>query len=164
MSWTQQATTNAMPPFGLYVMEVTEVGDPEMSDNTNGEYEAKEQVKFTFKILKVIHSDDDEAEEFIGETTYGWANFTFGPKAKLRAWAQALLGREIEDGESVSGEMLIGKRATVTIGPTQTGRRKVATLMPYSGNKKKSSASQKSNLPPASDPEGFEDDDSEDEF
>lgn len=160
MAWAIEATTGSMPPFGLYIMECTEVGDPEPPQNTD--FGDTDQVKFTFKILKVIDSDDEEAEDFVGQDTYGWANFTFGPKAKLRNWSAALIGREIEDGESVKPSQLIGQRARVTVGPTQTGKRKIATLMPFT-TKSKNGKTKTTNLPPPTDPEGFEDADDEDE-
>lgn len=145
-----------MPPFGLYVMECTDVGDPEPPQNS--EFGDTDQVKFTFKVLKVVDSDDESAEDFIGEETFAWANFTFGPKAKLRQWASALLARPIGDGEPIAARDLKGKRVRVTIGPNQNGKPKITNMMPYTSDKKKKAPATVAATPPANDFEGFDDD------
>lgn len=134
MSWTLEATTSSMPPVGRYVADIKDLSDPEPPQMT--EYGDTDQVKFTFTIVKVVDSDDDDAEEYVGQDTYGWCNFTFGPRAKLRKWAQAALGREITDGENISRDDLVGKRVRLDIGLTKTGKRKVAELMPFTTKKK----------------------------
>ncbi len=46
----------------------------------------------------------------------------FGSRAKARQWAEALLGRRIESGESIDENDLIGKEGDLMVRPEETDR------------------------------------------
>jgi hypothetical protein len=70
-------------------------------------------MKWTFDLL------DDGYE---GHTLRGNSSMNFGPRAKARAWAEGLLARKIESGESIDEDDLIGKECDLMIRMEETDR------------------------------------------
>lgn len=125
-------------PVGLYVFRVKE-----MQDGIEGsaEYGGGERVKWVFTVERVIDANDPEptadnpdpksVEDWVGEEVWGFTSLSMNKKATMRSWAEALLGREIPEGEALMASDLIGKRAKATVGRGQTGRQKITSLVPY---------------------------------
>lgn len=148
-----------LTPAGLYVFELREL---ETGIAGNPEFGGGERVKWIFDIVQVISGDED-SEDFVGKDFWAWTSFTMGRKSNMRAWAEALIGREIVDGEEVTSDMLIGQRMRANVGhyKKQSGDTgaKIVSALPQRKAKAKKSA-----VPPPTDPQGFEDegDDGED--
>jgi len=81
-----------LPP-GLYVGKLLDV---EPRESANGEYR-----RWSWEVL-----DGPEA----GRTVYANTSTNFGPQAKARQWVENVLGRELEAGEQVSIDDLVGGR------------------------------------------------------
>lgn len=134
MGW--EATTTAgfeMPPIGTYIAKCVDISEPFVSEL----YPDKEQVRLSFEIKKVVFSNDEDAEEYVGETVPGYANFAWGPKAKLRGWTEALLGRKLDDNVKIRSSDLIGKLAVIAIDLNKGNppKPKVEKVQPYTAKK-----------------------------
>jgi hypothetical protein len=70
-------------------------------------------MKWTFELLE---------DGYDRQTLRGNSSLAFGPRAKARQWAEALLGRRIESGESVNEDDLIGKECDLMVRPEETDR------------------------------------------
>ena len=81
---------NPLPP-GLNVGRLLDI---ESRESTNGEYR-----RWSWEIL-----EGPEA----GRQVYANTSTNFGPQAKARQWVENVLGRELEAGEQVSTEDLVG--------------------------------------------------------
>ena len=81
-----------LPP-GLYVGKLLDV---EPRESANGEYR-----RWSWEVL-----DGPEA----GRTVYANTSTNFGPQAKARQWVENVLGRELEAGEQISIDDLVGGR------------------------------------------------------
>lgn len=129
-------------PQGLWVFRLKA-----MEDGIQGreEYGGGERVKWIFEITRVIDAEENEPtrdvpdpkpiEDWIGEEFWAFSSKSMNRKATMRAWAEALLGREIADGEALNASHLIGKSAKVTVGRGQTGRQKITSMMPIKKSK-----------------------------
>jgi len=69
--------------------------------------------RWTFELL-------DEGYE--GHMLRGNSSMNFGPRAKARQWAEALLGRRIGRGESIYEHELIGKEGDLMVRLEETNR------------------------------------------
>ncbi|HQX61840.1 MAG TPA: hypothetical protein PK593_00125 [Thermomicrobiales bacterium] len=140
MSFTLPAATEGtfeQCPQGLYVFKLKA-----MEDGIEGreEYGGGERVKWVFEIARVIDANENEPtrdvpnpktiEDWVGEEFWAFTSKSMNSKATMRAWAEALLGREIAEGESLSASDLLGKAAKATVGRGQTGRQKITSMMP----------------------------------
>jgi hypothetical protein len=79
-----------LPP-GLYVGELLDI---ESRESSNGEYR-----RWSWEIV-----DGPEG----GRTVYANTSTNFGPQAKARQWIESILGRELEAGEQIGIEDLVG--------------------------------------------------------
>jgi hypothetical protein len=89
--WTAE-DYDPLPP-GLYVGKLLDI---ESRESTNGEYR-----RWGWKIV-----DEPEA----GRTVFANTSTNFGPQAKARQWVENVLGRELEAGEQISIDDLVGAR------------------------------------------------------
>lgn len=140
MSFTLPAATDAtyeQCPIGLYVFKLKHLergiqGDPRFGEG--------ERVKWVFDIERVIDANENEPtrdnpdprsiEDWVGEEFWGFTSLSMGKKATMRGWAEALLGRTLEEKEQLNAGELIGKRAKATVGRSDTGRQKIMSLVP----------------------------------
>jgi hypothetical protein len=103
--------TATVPPPGLYVVAVNGIFK-EAENRFNPDVD---RLRFDFLVQHVIDSEDPRrSAEFVGQVVHGWANSTMGPKATLRAWAEALLQRFMDDDDELQVADLIGKQAKAT--------------------------------------------------
>lgn len=125
-------------PVGLFVMRLKEL---ERGIEGSPEYGGGERVKWVFAIERVIDANENPPtrdnpdpraiEDWIGEDIWGFTSLSMGRKAKMRAWSEALLNREIAEGEALIASDLIGKRGKVTIGRSDTDRAKITSIIAY---------------------------------
>jgi hypothetical protein len=80
----------ALPP-GLYAGKLLDI---ESRESTNGEYR-----RWGWEILE---------GPYAGRKVYANTSTNFGPQAKARQWVENILGRELEAGEQVGTEDLVG--------------------------------------------------------
>lgn len=160
MARTLGTVTNSVggvaPPAGQYVVSMARLED------ADGEFGP--QWKWIFEVEQVIHSNDDEAEDFIGEELHGYTSTGLGPRHKARAWVEALMGQKLDEGEAVEEADLIGRKAIANVIEYKrndgTEATKIATeggLSPYKKKSKKKSA-------PPPEPEDEEDLEDSDPF
>ena len=79
-----------LPP-GLYVGKLLDI---ESRESTNGEYK-----RWGWEILE---------GPYAGRKVYANTSTNFGPQAKARQWVENILGRELEAGEQIGIEDLVG--------------------------------------------------------
>lgn len=58
---------------------------------------------------------DDNGEEFTGRQLMANSSLAFGPRAKARKWAQALVGRKLGADEALDTDDLIGQEAILEV-------------------------------------------------
>ena len=124
-------------PQGLWVFRLKA-----MEDGIEGreEFGGGERVKWIFEIVRVIDANENEptrdipepkpVDDWIGEEFWAFTSKSMARRATMRAWAEALLGREITERDNLSASHLIGRSAKATVGRGQTGRQKITSLMP----------------------------------
>jgi len=86
-----------LPP-GLYIGKLLDV---EPRESANGEYR-----RWSWEVL-----DGPEA----GRKVYANTSSNFGPQAKARHWVENVLGRELEAGEQIGIEDLVGGKHHVMV-------------------------------------------------
>jgi hypothetical protein len=106
MGVEMHATDSVEYDPGIYRAKLQKVDEQEsqFTDDVTGE--PKWQYIWTFELLE---------EGYEGNTLTGWSSTNFGPRAKARAWAEALVGRQINSGENISGDDLIGKECHLMV-------------------------------------------------
>ena len=110
-----------------------ETAEGSIVDEKTGE--PRPYMKWTFDLLD---------EDYTDRELRGNSSMAFGSRAKARAWAEALLGRRIENGETVSEEDLIGKECDLMVRLEETDRgtfAKVESVNPVRKKKGKTEAS-----------------------
>ncbi len=80
----------ALPP-GLYVGQLLDI---ESRESANGQYR-----RWGWEILE---------GPYAGRKVYANTSTNFGPQAKARQWVENILGRELEAGEQIGVEDLMG--------------------------------------------------------
>lgn len=157
-------------PAGEYIMTLASIEDAEPSTFDP----STQRLKFVFTVKSVeaidaypddVGDTDDEMNEFdlslVGNDHWEWTNNKMGGNSTLRSWLTGMLGRTIEKNDNLDPDQFIGKDYKVTLGMKnyviqQSGAsgEKFTILMikPYRAPRRRNA-----NLPPASDPEGFED-------
>lgn len=122
-----------LPDPGMYVVRLRRVGDPE-----EGKFGF--QVRWEFELfdpadgMPVFDSHDEQFVLFQRTST------SLGPKAKARAWGEALRGKAYEKDEAFDSDDLIGKTALAAIAHAEkdTGTfANIATLTPMKAAKRK---------------------------
>ena len=79
-----------LPP-GLYVGRLVDI---EARESANGQYR-----RWSWEILEGPH---------VGQKVYANTSTNFGPQAKARQWVENILDRELEAGEQVDTDDLVG--------------------------------------------------------
>lgn len=126
---TFTATSSALPPLGLYVGSLKDIEDLGVQE---GQYGKQHQVRFVIELTEVLDSEDEDlAGEYVKKDVWAYANLSFGPRAKLRKWCQAIAGRQIDDGEEFDAAEIIGKPVRFTIAENTMGNPTVSDLASY---------------------------------
>jgi hypothetical protein len=122
-TFTLPAATNASGnpwPAGIYQVTLLNMED----DDKPSKFGDGPRVKVTFQVDKVVRltprktpqentEAKDKAKAALADnvTLVAWCNKTMAKRATLRAWVEALLGREIANSEIVNPLEAVGKRA-----------------------------------------------------
>jgi hypothetical protein len=85
-------------PAGLYVGKLLDI---EPRESANGEYR-----RWSWEILD---------GPYAGQKVFANSSTNFGPQAKARRWIENVLGRELEGGEQISVEDLVGDKHHVMV-------------------------------------------------
>jgi hypothetical protein len=98
---------------GLYDMEV--VGMEKMPPS--GQYADNNKFRILIRLIVrgVIDANDVTAVKHLGSEFWGFCADSMHVKSTMRPWTEALLGRPLVDGERLTAQDLIGKRAKVQI-------------------------------------------------
>lgn len=126
-------------PEATYAMKLIDMQEAEQNENSPYYDPDRPRVKWVFQIVSVLDGEEDptygDPQDFVGEEFYGFTSLNMGRRATMRAWAQGLLGREIEDGEQITSADLIGKvgRCYVEHYEKQNGStgHKITAIKPY---------------------------------
>lgn len=134
MGITMKAVDGVDYDPGVYRAKLQKVDEQEsqFTDETTGE--PKWQYIWTFELLE---------EGYEGNTLTGWSSTNFGPRAKARAWAEALIGRQITSGENISGDDLVGKECDLMITLKQSDRGTFAKIESVNPVRKKKGKTEK---------------------
>ncbi len=115
---------------GQYVLTVTSIEPAEGGNQAFGP-----SVKWTFAVADVATPDDLKADDNGGDYEF-WAftSIKMSPQARARQWTEALVGRQLADGEKIDPSSLIGKRMQALViheeGDNGMVRAKVSREMP----------------------------------
>ena len=142
MSATETMTT--LPPAsnagaiipGLYIGELVSIKDAGRSKFPNektGEYD--EQVCFTWKIRKVLDTEADNSDSLVGTQISRYPKKIMGPRSNMRLYAEAHLGRKLEDAESLNVAAIVGTFAKISV-IQKDGDRGVETHVTLTPHKK----------------------------
>jgi len=82
-----------LPP-GLYVGKLLDIESRKSANGENGEYR-----RWSWDVIEGPHA---------GRKVYANTSTNFGPQAKARQWVENILDRELEAGEQVGIEDLVG--------------------------------------------------------
>lgn len=123
-------------PVGLYIVRLKSLEQQEPRPSQFSD-EPQATAKWVFTVEQVIDSNDEDAEEKVGEELWGFTSITMGKKSKMRLWTEALLGRAVTEDDDIPTTALIGKRAKATIIPHTkqdgTETTKIGSMVPYKG-------------------------------
>jgi hypothetical protein len=102
MGWTATAVNYEALPDGLYVGKVVEISELDTKFGPS--------LRFEFQL------DDDDGSPSASRVS-GMASLkaAMSPKAKLRLWSEALLGRKLRPDEEINDQTLLGKKAYITL-------------------------------------------------
>lgn len=129
MSATETMTT--LPPAknaskaipGLYIGELLNIrnaGASQFPDEKTGEY--RDQVSYSWKIVKVIDSEADDPQSMVGETLTRYATLSMGTRSNMRLWAEAHLGRQLNEDEVLDIATIVGTFAKIHVAQKQGQR------------------------------------------
>ena len=141
MTITFTATDSVDYEPGVYRAKLKELETAESSIVDEKTGQPGFYMKWTFELL-------DEGYE--GHTLRGNSSMNFGLRAKARQWAEALLGRRIESGESIDGDDLIGKEGDLMVRLEETDRgtfARVESVNPVRRKKEKPGTVQPAPIP-----------------
>lgn len=124
---------------GYYLLTLKEmVEEPPRNPGAMNRFGQEEgpRCRWVFLIDRCLEPEPTEEQEAaIGQEFWAWSSISMGRKAKMREYAQALLGRELDDGEQVADHELISKRVKTTIVEydKESGGKgtKIGTMAPY---------------------------------
>lgn len=126
------------PPEDIYTLELVEFGEfHEKPDNFNEGW-VNTQTRVTFKIVDFDFDPDVDDRDWNGvQVADYWVFFKRdpdgnerdtwkSPKAKSNELLRALLGRDLEDGEDIALEGMVGRRIKANVTPKASGWPKIS--------------------------------------
>jgi hypothetical protein len=146
MALTMRAQVHEPPDQGIYRAKLVDLQE--------GEGQFGPFVKWFFELLE---------EDYEGQTIRGQSSVpeSFTAGTKMWQWAQGLLGRAIQPGESIDLEDLIGNECMLTLGHKETDRGTFATVDAVNPVRRKKPKRQPDPEPVEEDEDGEDDDDLE---
>lgn len=145
-SFTLPAASNAagMPwPAGIYQLTFLNISE----DDRPSKFGTTARCKLEFQVDKIVRLTPQKSQELNdqarldaraalteGLTMVAWVNLTMARNSTLRAWIEALLGREIANGEVVNPAEAAGRQAEGVVewyeGADKTQKLRLMTLTP----------------------------------
>jgi len=118
-------TVGAVPivPDGTYPATLIGLEDFDAPDFNNPE-DTKTLRRWTFGLDGEVDPDGNPAE------IDGVSSTALGPRSKAYGWLEALLGRKLEKGESVTRSSLLNKPCLVRVEANDDGYSKIAAVVP----------------------------------
>jgi hypothetical protein len=133
MALTVTATNKGSTPLGNYIFKLDHCEEAEGKDFKTGA--VIPQIKWVWTIQGVNELEpSEEMEAAVGQEYWEWSGTVPTPRSKIRARIEALLGRPMENGESVDIPGLYGRRVKANVGEdTKPDGGKYVTLVttPY---------------------------------
>ncbi len=111
---------------GYYAARIAELVDEPAKPKTPGmSFEPRPQIRMQFVIL------DDQGRDTEAQTR-GWCNASWGPKAKLYEWAQAILKAKCPPPtEPIDTDLLLNRKCDIQIEQEGDKNPKITHLFPY---------------------------------
>jgi hypothetical protein len=118
-------TVGAIPivPDGTYPATLIGLEDFEAPDFNNPE-DNKTLRRWTFGLDGEVDVDGNPAE------IDGVSSTALGPRSKAYGWIEALLGRKLEKGETISRSQLLNQTCLVRVEQNDDGYSKIAAVVP----------------------------------
>jgi|GEM_PF-4153317 len=126
-------------PEGVYGAIVNEIKD--WTPQADSQYGTDPQFLWVFLIKRVIHAnpvrptkanpEPMQPADWLDKELWGFSSTLMTPKAKLRGWIESIEGRELDDDEEYDLDSLIGRKVTITVGRSNTGKHKVIQVTAY---------------------------------
>ena len=125
MTQEMTLTVGAIPivPDGTYPATLIGLEQFEAADFNNPE-DSKTLRRWTFGLDGEVDADGNPAE------IDGVSSTALGPRSKAYGWIEALLGRKLEKGESVTRSSLLNKTCLVTVEQNEDGYSKITAVVP----------------------------------
>lgn len=100
-------------PAGEYLMAFNDIRT-ESDQGVPYEIDGKQRALWIFDVVEAL-DDDAECEAKVGSQYTFFTSFLLTPRSKMNEYLEAILGREIEMGETPDDEELDGKRVRVFV-------------------------------------------------
>lgn len=136
---TAQNVPTDQCPEGVYAARIGDIKD--WLPTEGGQYGDDPQYLWIFQIGKVVHAnpvrptkqnpEPMQPGDWVGKELWGFTSTLMTQKAKCRQWIESIEGRELEDNEDYDLDSLIGRKVTITVGRSQTGKHKVIQVTGY---------------------------------
>jgi hypothetical protein len=120
MTRTFTATGFDEVPTGMYVVEFAEIKDKTATFTEDGVEKTREYMSWWLPIKEGEHE---------GRMLFANVSNSFGPKSKLRRWAENMTGRTFEDGDEFDVDELVGKRYQAMVENVKKGDREYANVV-----------------------------------
>src|SRR5215217_8090890 len=111
-----------LPP-GLYVGKLLDIESRKSANGENGEYR-----RWSWDVIEGPHA---------GRKVYANTSTNFGPQAKARQWVENILDRELEAGEQVGIEDLVGGKHHLMIENVREMDARLTTCRPCTSTEDK---------------------------
>lgn len=115
MSFVIGTATNksaAIVSPGLYISRLISIDEVESPFD-----EGKMQLKWIFRVERVIDTNDDDPEAALEAEIWGYTSKGGSLRHKARQWATAIRGKEYEEDEPMDAAELLGKLVKVSVVP-----------------------------------------------
>lgn len=109
---------------GIYTAKLTKLEEKTSDDPTRVDPETGDPSVYSLWVFEVIKGKQK------GDEIVDFSSLNFGPRAKARQWAEGILDRKIEKGETVMPEDLYGIPVHIQMAENQNGRMAIASINP----------------------------------
>jgi hypothetical protein len=121
MARTFTATGYDVVPPGMYVVEFEQIKDKTTTfTEDDGTEKTREYMSWSLPIAEGPYKD---------RLLFANVSNSFGPKSKLRKWAEQMIGHEIEEGEYFDVDDLVGKRYQAMVENVRNGKETYANVV-----------------------------------
>lgn len=107
---------------GVYTVQLKEIEERESNDRTDDDGNPSKYRLWRFEVLR--------PKKFKGEEFGAFSSMAFSPQSKARQWVEAILNRDLEDGDKVALDELSGVPVHAQVGPNQAGKMAILSINP----------------------------------